>query len=242
MSGFHPVHAAPADLLQMSAADQPVTTQLRTVESSLYRRAVTFSLGPEWERGLWGSPYRLRFELNEGGAYVTMFTSSYDRARCLARAALPTDCLVGVIAAHPDPSREMGSERHGWTNRSGFDHLEELGVPTEPALATWSGYCWPGDKEDDEAEPWLHCAVNLTWDQADILLWNQVAQEVGVAPRAPIKSKLVDLTRGVSVDAYDDRGMDITSVTKEPIAGLYKRFDKWLLDHDRTRMAEVFAG
>jgi hypothetical protein len=185
---------------------------------------VTFSLGPEWERDLWGSPYRLRFELNEGGAYVTMFTSSYDRA------------------AYPDPSREMGAEWHGWTNRSGFDHLEELGVPTEPALATWSGYCWPGDKEDDEAEPWLHRAVNLTWDQADILLWNQVAQDVGVAPRAPIKSKLVDLTRGVAVDAYDDRGMDITSVTKESIAELYKRFDRWLLDHDRTRMAEVFEG
>lgn len=200
------------------------------------------SLGPDWERDLWASPYRLRFELNEGGAYLTMFTSSYDRARCLARAALPTDDLVGVIAAYPDPKRELGAKRLGWMNGTGFDHLEKLGVPTEPALATWSGYCWPGDKEDDEAEPWLHRAVILTWDQADILLWNQVAQDMGVAPRAPIKSKLVDLTRGVSVDAYDDRGMDITSIAKESIAGLYERFDKWLLDHDRIQTTEVFEG
>jgi len=198
------------------------------------------SLGPEWERDLWASPYRLRFDLNEGGAFVTRFTSSYDRARCLARAALPTDDLVGVIAANPDPKREMGARWRGWIKGTGFDHLEELGVHTEPALATWSGHCWPGDKEDDEAEPWLHRAVNLTWDQADILLWNQVALDVGVRPQAAIKSKLVDLTRGVSVDAYDDRGMDITSIAKESIAGLYERFDKWLLDYDRIRMAEVF--
>lgn len=202
------------------------------------------SLGPDWERDLWASPYRLRFELNEGGAYVTRyvtkFTRSYDRARCLARAALPTDGLVGIIAAYPDPKREMGAEWLGWMDGTGFDHLEKLGVPTEPTLATWSGYWWPGEEQDDEAEPWLHRAVKLTWDQADILLWNQVAQDMGVAPRAPINSKLVDLTRGVSVHAYDDRGMDITSITKESIAGLYQLFDKWLLDYDRVRITEVF--
>ncbi len=38
-----------------------------------------------------------------------MFTSSYDRARVLTRAALRTDDLVGVIAAYPD-LREIGSE------------------------------------------------------------------------------------------------------------------------------------
>jgi hypothetical protein len=201
---------------------------------------MTLCLGSDWESDLWASPYRLRFELNEGGAYVTRFTRSYDRARCLARAAIPTDDLVGVIAAYPDPKRELGAKWHGWMTGTGFSHLEKLGVPTEPALATWSDYWWPEDKEDDEADPWLHRAVNLTWDQADILLWNQVAQDMGVARRAPINSKLVDLTRGVSVYAYDDRGMDISSISKHSIAGLYERFDKWLLDYDRIRMAKAF--
>lgn len=203
---------------------------------------MTLSLGPDWERELCSSPYRLRFELNDGGSYLTMFTRSYDRARRLARAALPTDDLIGVIAAYPDPSCELGAEWLGWTNGTGFDHLEQLGVPTAASLATWSGYCWASDKEDDEVEPWPHRAINLTWDQADILIWNQVAQDMGVAPRAPIKSKLADLARGVSVDVYDDRGMDITSVAMGSIAELYTRFDEWLLDYDRTRMAEVFEG
>ncbi|WP_395443859.1 DUF3885 domain-containing protein [Caulobacter sp. UC70_42] len=55
-------------------------------------------------------------------------------------------------------------------------------------------------------------------------------------------SKLVDLERGVSVNAYDDRGMDITSIAKETTSGLYQRFDKWLLDYDRPRMTEAFEG
>ncbi len=95
-------------------------------------------------------------------------------------------------------------------------------------------------EDDPEQEPWVHRAVNLTWEEADILLWNQVAQDMGVSPRAPVLSKLVDLARGVSVDAYDDRGMDVTSLTKEPTAGLYDQFNTWLLDYDRSRMAEAF--
>ena len=201
---------------------------------------MTLTLGPQWERDLWRSPHRLRFGLNEGGAYVTMFTTSYDRARSLARAALSTEEPIGVIAANPDPKNELGAEYYGWLSGTGFDHLKKLGVPTEDALATWTGYCWPGDEEDHEAEPWPHRAVKLSWDEADILLWNQVAQDMGVAPRAPVKSKFVDLARGLSVDAYDDRGMDITALTKTSISGLYKQFDDWLLDYDRDRMKEAF--
>jgi len=91
-----------------------------------------------------------------------------------------------------------------------------------------------------EAEPWSHCAVRLTWDQADILLWNQVAHDMGVTPQAPVVSKLVDPKRGVSVHAYDDRGMGVTSVARETIAGLYRQFDEWLLDYDRDRMVAAF--
>lgn len=200
------------------------------------------SVGPDWERELWASPFRLRFELNQGGSYVTMFTSSYDRARVLARAALRTDDLVGVIAAYPDPKRELGAKWRGWTKGTAFGHLEEMGVPTEPHLATWSGHRAPDQAIDDEAEPWVHRAVRLTWDQADILLWNQVAHDIGVMPQAPVMSKLVDLERGVSVNAYDDRGMDVTSIARETISGLYQQFDKWLLDYDRPRMAEAFEG
>jgi hypothetical protein len=204
-------------------------------------RSAAIRFGPDWQRELWASPYRLRFELNQGGSYVTMFTSAYDRARRLARAALPSERVVAVIAAIPNPSKELGATWRGWTRRAAYDVLEEMGVPTEPSEAAWIGHVYPQHAEDDEARRWKHRAVSVTWEQADILLWSQIAHDIGVTPQAPVLSKLVDVDRGVTVHAYDDRGMDITALSRESIGDLYTRFDDWLLDHDRARMSEAFA-
>jgi hypothetical protein len=201
---------------------------------------MAISFGPDWQRQLWASPYRLRFELNQGGRYVNMFTSSYDRARCLARAALRSEQVVAVIAAYP-PSTVLGARRRGWTRRAAYDVLGEMGVPTISSEATWMGFTYRGEEEDDEARPGEHRAVSVTWDQADILLWNQIAHDMGVMPQAPVTSTLVDVERGVTVYAYDDRGMDITALSPDPILELYTRFDTWLLDHDRPRMSEAFV-
>ncbi len=103
------------------------------------------------------------------------------------------------------------------------------------------GYTYPDQEEDAEARPCEHRAVSVTWDQADILLWSQIARDIGVTPQAPVLSKLVDVERGVTVYAYDDRGMDITALSPDPIVELYTQFDTWLLDHDRPRMSEAFA-
>ena len=64
---------------------------------------------------------------------------------------------------------------------------------------------------------------------------------MSVLPEAPVLSKLVDVERGVTVYVYDDRGMDITALSPDPILELYKQFDTWLLDYDRSRMSEAFA-
>jgi hypothetical protein len=136
----------------------------------------------------------------------------------------------------------MGAKWRGWTKGTAFELLHEMGVSTEPTLATWTGYWWPDDEADDEIKPWVQRAVRLNWDQADILIWNQVAHDIGVAPQAPVMSKFVDLERSVSVNVYDDRGMDITALNGEAISDLHTRFDGWLLDYDRPRMSEAFSG
>ena len=82
-------------------------------------------LGPDWQRELWASRYSLRFELSQGGSRINMFTSAYDRARLLARATLPSEQVIAVIAAYPDPSTELGAEQRGWTDRAAFDVLAE---------------------------------------------------------------------------------------------------------------------
>ncbi|MDR3510185.1 MAG: DUF3885 domain-containing protein [Caulobacteraceae bacterium] len=94
---------------------------------------------------------------------------------------------------------------------------------------------------DADAEGREHRALSVSWAEADILLWNNISKEIGVRPVAPVISMLVDAERGGMAYAYDDRGMDIISVSPSQIAPLYVQFDSWLLDHDRGRMAEVFA-
>lgn len=220
-----------------------------------YPTSMKISYGPNWQKDLWASPFRLRFELNDGGvdpeapptSYVNMFTMSYDRARTLARAALPGDRVTAIIAANPRPMSGRSGKWRGWTKGSAFKQLERMGqlpescFPTKPALSKWSGQLYPADQVGHDLPPWKHRAVNLTWDQADILLWSNIGQDIGVRPVAPVLAKLVDIERGVSVYAYDDRGMDITALEPQEIVSLSKDFDSWLLDYDRPRMALAFA-
>ena len=201
--------------------------------------------GPNWQSDFWNSPFRLRFRLDDGeysGRYITKFTRSYDRALKLARIVLPSDSIVGIIAAFSEPSKEMSAERLGWTTGTAFEHCANLGVSTEAPLAEWAGFWWPDEENDPEAERWTQRAVSLTWEQADILLWNQIAQDLGITPRAPVLAKLVDMERGVCVHAYDDRGMDVISLTREPLEEPYSQCGNWLLDYDRSRMAAVFES
>lgn len=169
-----------------------------------------------------------------------MFTGAYDRARALARAAIPSQHVMAVIAAIPNPSIELGSEWKGWAGRTAFEVLAEMGVATATPQANWLGHVHPYDKDDDDAALWEHRVVCIDWDQADVLMWSSIAYELGVTPQAPVNSKLVDVERGIVVNVYDDRGMDITALSAEQVRGLYTQFDEWLLDFDRPRMANAF--
>lgn len=192
-------------------------------------------------RQMRASPYRLRFELNTGGSYVSMFTSAYDRARALARAALPSSTLIAVIAASADPwDQPWAVERYGPKRESAFDALRDLGVSASEPLASWHGWLYPSLESEEAASE--HRAFNVSWNEADGLLWSNIAREIGIRPTAPVLAVLADFERGVSVYAYDDRGMDISAVSREEIAGLYSEFDPWLLDYDRPRMADVFSS
>jgi len=204
-------------------------------------------LDPTWTDAIWQSPFRLRFKLStagekvDGGNYITMFASSFDRARELARAALGVEPPLAIVMGYAAAPWKIHVDDDEKASPSSFAALADMGVSTAEAEAIWSGYLYPGDEEDAELAPCEHRAVRVTWDQADILLWNNIAQEIGVRPRAPLLSKLVDRERGIVVNAYDDRGMDITALSPEPIEHLYHRYGAWLLDYDRPRMAEAFG-
>ncbi|HET9159503.1 MAG TPA: DUF3885 domain-containing protein [Caulobacteraceae bacterium] len=201
---------------------------------------MTVSFGADWQRDFWQSPYALRFDLGAGGENINMFSTAYDRARTLARAALTGRDVVAIVAAYPDSNAELAAERKGWTQGSAFELLAAMGAPTDRAIAEWPGYWWPGAESDPDETPWVHRALRLTWPQADVLLWNQLAHDLGVTPQAPVQSKLVDLERGVCVNAYDDRGMDIIGLSKPAVSHLFVEFSDWLNAHSRPGINEAF--
>jgi hypothetical protein len=200
---------------------------------------MTLRLGPDWAKELDASPFRLRFELSGGGPNVTQFTRAYDRARTLARAALPIASPVAIIAALPDAWDLPWSEAKYGPRRDPFACLAALGAPTNQPIVSWSSRFF--ETRDPDDRPWAHRACAVTWDQADILLWNNIAQDIGVRPVAPALCVLVDPARHVSAFAYDDRGMDITSLARTAIEPLRTTYDGWLLDHDRPRMDSAFG-
>jgi len=75
----------------------------------------------------------------------------------------------------------------------------------------------------------------------DTLLWTAIVYEMPIRPKAPVLTFLVDFDAMVSLHVYDDRGMDVRSLDRDRLEPLYRKFDGWLLDYDRPRMAAAFG-
>ncbi len=51
----------------------------------------------------------------------------------------------------------------------------------------------------------------------------------------------INVTSGLILNLYDDRGMDVISTTSDVLRPIYERFNDWLLDYDRKKMDAVFS-
>lgn len=196
----------------------------------------------DWQVSLAESPYRLRFELAGDGSSLSRFTQAFDRARHLARAALRQDAVLAVVAAFPDPERVAGARELEWDRADPFEILADMGVDTEDCLERWQGRPWPQEVDDGDRIPWTYRAALVSWREAEVLLWNQVATDLGVAPRAPVQAWLADPEQSICVYAYDDRGMDVSALSQEPLQGLYERFRPWLLECDHAKADQGLAS
>ena len=49
------------------------------------------------------------------------------------------------------------------------------------------------------------------------------------------------LDKSIALNFYDDRGLDVVASNRELIQNLYEDYNSWILDHDRSRMDEVFS-
>jgi hypothetical protein len=197
-------------------------------------------LAEGWDAPFEGAPFRLRFEL--GGKVhgpdepVPRFIQTLGRARQIASdlfEAAPQ--LHGIVGCWTNSATDLFAPVE-----DGFAALTEAGFRSQH-IAEWRTPAYPGDDDQDAECVWR--AFDLTGRPADrdVLLWCAATYEIGIEPRVPIMSYLVDFIRGVLLHVYDDRGMDVTAIEPEPLLDLYRSRDEWLLDYDRPRMKAAFG-
>lgn len=185
--------------------------------------------------------FALRFEL--GGEVVTSaprFLQAIDRARDIVRGAFPhlenlEVVLVRVSGARLDRSdaRELRALR-----RIGFKR--HLTSPERLPLEAGEEEFW----SDCGGPPFRYLAAAEAQDRMtdiDALIWASCTRDTDVKPRADLDVYLIDYARRVVAHVYDERGMDVIAMTREPLVDLYRQFGPWLLDYDRARMDLTFG-
>ncbi|MET1110479.1 MAG: DUF3885 domain-containing protein [Allosphingosinicella sp.] len=196
----------------------------------------------QWLAPFRASPYSLRFEL--GGetfgneAPVPRFLQAFGRASQIVQEVFEgSRQLLGIVAAVPIPAGDLFAPA-----RDGFEALVAAGFTLEP-LSEWQAAMWPDQVEEEDREQcrWRSYDLGTEPLQRDVLLWCAISLEMAVTPKAPVSSFLADFDRNLLLHVYDDRGMDVIALDREPLLQTYRRRDAWLLDYDRERMREAFG-
>jgi hypothetical protein len=202
---------------------------------------------------LWSSRWqdgacRVRFEL--GGEDFTSRHQPIPRAlRAFTRARTVADALfgeacIGVVATDSTPYRRRlfhwprGEGAESIQFADGFAALQAMGFLAKEQ----SSWCATVHENEDDGT-WTMRSFDLTEsvENRDTLLWNAITSEMPIWPSSTDLSFLLHPTKGILLYVYDDRGMDVIGSRPELLRPIYERFDRWLLDSDRTRMAQVFA-
>ncbi len=70
------------------------------------------------------------------------------------------------------------------------------------------------------------------------ILWLGIASEMAIEPsfRGLMSAYVVDLSNGLILHVYDDRGMDVVATKDAPLKILFTTYRTWLLEHDLPRM------
>lgn len=200
-------------------------------------------LDADWDRPFFRPvAFYLRFEL--GGELsntdepVLRFIRAFDRARAVADAVFRSSAaLLAICGSPPEPWEIVGYDP---PCLDGFAALQSLGFRVRTPAQTWKAR-HPFNIHDDEIGEFSWQAFDISGERAlrDTLIWNCIAQEMAIGPKAPVGSFLVDFERGLLLHIYDDRGMDVFATDPRTVLPVYQEFNSWLLDYDRPRIDAV---
>ncbi|BBM02521.1 DUF3885 domain-containing protein [Microbulbifer sp. GL-2] len=190
--------------------------------------------GKAFERPLFYSHDKgLRFELSLGGDWLDQFDLALRKSHEICEDIFDKE----IVACY-----RIFSDEPLVSSISTFRELRDIGLFPERDKEHWFERVAVDEDwiEDENEDYWHTVAVKLPKSSLKKLLWCSMAQDLGVKPCPQVNIYLFDLSKGVEVWPYDDRGMDVIGNTAM-LSQLYKKFNSYLLDYDREIMDTNFG-
>lgn len=197
----------------------------------------------ELPHGLFHSfDHALRFEL--GGESLGMdrpilrFTQAHERAKAVSQTLFRNSSEVFVLLS------SCGMEK---PEKKRLKPLKLCGVKRSDISYLCS---YPQQKDDNTAE--FGSDLFRHWDVAQLkdretvseILWLGIASEMPIEPgfHGSLGAYLVDISEGLILHVYDDRGMDVIATKPAPLQELFKAYQAWLQQSDLPAMTAMFGG
>jgi len=192
-----------------------------------------------------GRPYRhalfynfpggLRFKLSSGGSPLDQALTALRKATVICDDVFGEEETILVHLQAFAPASRFGL-------RKKLCELHIAGIFVPKVRDVWL----EAEDQTDEVDGsscWVNCAFEVSTAKLQNLLWCAVTADFGASlrPNPHCRVYLLNLTKGIVVHPYDDRGMDVISRRTSALAGLYERHNDLLLEYDMEAMRETFA-
>lgn len=184
--------------------------------------------------------HALRFEL--GGEEFGMdrpmrrFIQAHERANAVAQSLFKTSPEVFVFLSvygdyQPDKKCLKSLKACGMKRRN-FEYVDCIPQLDEDRIAEFG------------SDLYRHWYVAKLKDKQTIseILWLAIASQMPIEPSfSGLDAYLVDVSNGLILHAYDDRGMDVAATKDAPLKNLFTTYHAWLLENGLPDMIAMFG-
>jgi len=184
----------------------------------------------------------LRFELGgeEFGTDRPMrrFFQAHERAKAVSRTLFGNSSEIFVLLS------SYGAEKPA---KKRLKPLKLCGIKRREIQ-----YLCGNPQQDDDHIAEYDNDLFRHWDAAKLqdrqaiseILWLGIASEMAIEPsfRGSLSAYLVDISEGLILHVYDDRGMDVIATKDAPLKELFTTYRTWLLECDLPQMTTMFGG
>lgn len=158
----------------------------------------------------------LRFELADNGTYTERFYQALNRAISIFRALFADNREIYVVLNFYKEKRSYNAKPYKSLIKCGF----QLPTHIEHSIILSRDY-----DENDPLYKYQYVFKTNGYDtNIYAILWAIISYDIGIEPTAEVIAYSIDFDKKVIFHAYDDRGLDVVSLSIETIRPLYEQF------------------